>query len=248
MPLDAGPIRLVIVCEGIADRTVACGLLDRLIVSSIDWIEGDYIDHYRTYCGMTVHAPCLLWKNVKAEAERRGVRLPRGHFSGDPAELDARAARRALRLLMHADIDADVVALVRDTDDQPSRVQGLEQARNWSSWPFAVLIGTAVTKRECWVLAGFIPRDQEEQKLVAAARQELGFDPSSQSHELTAKQDNARRSAKRVLRQLTQDDPAREEVCWRETPLDQLRKNDNGNRLSLYLDELSEHVIPLLSK
>ncbi len=50
----------------------------------------------------------------------------------------------------------------------------------------------------------FTPKDDEESHLLNDEQQFLGFNPTLKSHQLTAKNESSKRSAKRVLKRLTQ--------------------------------------------
>jgi hypothetical protein len=170
-----------------------------------------------------------------------------GHFDGQPAEPDARNARRALLYLRHVLADLDAVMLIRDQDDQPERREGLEQARQQEIGQLRVVVGLAVVERESWVISGFDPQDDVETSHLAAERQRLGFDPRAQSRQLTAcKDNNATRSPKRVLRELCRDDRDRERRCWCETPLATLRERGAENGLAAFLDEVRNELAELI--
>jgi hypothetical protein len=170
-----------------------------------------------------------------------------GHFGGQPAFPDARAARRAIAYLVKELPDIDAIMLIRDQDDQPERREGLEQARTHDRSGMRVVVGLAVVERESWVVSGFEPQHDSESSRLEAERRTLGFDPSLQSHELTAcKADTALRSPKRVLRALSGDDRDRERRCWWETSLEVLRTRGGGNGLADYLREVRERLAPLI--
>ena len=90
----------------------------------------------------------LTWKAIKQLALDAGIDAI-GFFDGDPAEPDARAARRAILYLRYAVPDLAGVLLIRDQDDQPERRAGLEQARRQetgrsrSSWGWPSSSGKA---------------------------------------------------------------------------------------------------------
>ncbi|TPW03221.1 MAG: hypothetical protein FD129_3082 [bacterium] len=143
--------------------------------------------------------------------------------------------------------DLKAILLIRDRDDQPERRLGLEQARGQNQSATVIVVGFAVVEREAWVLSGFDPQDDGETARLDAERQTLGFDPRRRSHELTAcKNDQAIRSPKRVLRQLSGDDRKRERHCWTNTPLERLRERGGENGLADYLHEIRERLARLL--
>jgi hypothetical protein len=69
-----------------------------------------------------------------------------------------------------------------------------------------------------------------------------------EAHRLTAKDEQATRSAKRVVRSLTNHDDAREERCWTETPVERLRARGEGSGLRAFFDEVKTGVVPLLNR
>jgi hypothetical protein len=129
------------------------------------------------------------------------------------------------------------------------RRTGLEQARTEArSWAtFRVILGCANPKREAWVLCGFDPVGDDEERRIQELRRELGFAPHLEAHQLTATNEQARRSAKRVLRMLSGGDETREEVCWKETSLDTLYQRGEGTGLRAYLQDVTDHLVPLLA-
>jgi hypothetical protein len=134
------------------------------------------------------------------------------------------------------------VLLIRDSDTDQRRRTGLCQARQHRRWPFAVIIGVARTKSECWLLAAFDPCNDAEKERLAALRAELGFDPRTRSEELTAKGDKDKRSAKRVLAELCRGD---EERGLPSVSLKTLKERGQGNGLADYLGELESRYVPL---
>ncbi len=109
------------------------------------------------------------------------------------------------------------------------------------------MIDFAVVERECWVISGYGQQDIEEQSRFAEVRQRLPCDTRTHSHELTAcKSDNAVRSPKCVLRELTQSSREREAHRWRHTSLSVLKERGGENGLAAYLAEVREHLAPLI--
>jgi hypothetical protein len=111
---------------------------------------------------------------------------------------------------------------------------------------FRIVLGCAHPMREAWVLCGFEPDGDEERSRLQVLRQELGFSPSEHSHRLDAKDEHAKRSAKRVLRILTGGDHAREQRCWQVTSLETLHDRGEQTGLRAYLIELEDHVVSLV--
>jgi hypothetical protein len=189
---------------------------------------------------------------VSDYARDLSVRVPHGHFEGRPKAAGALIARTVfslVRRLARTDGGIDGVVVVWDMDDQPNaRREGLKQARDEAqSWAaFRIVLGCPDPMREAWVLCGFDPGGDHEDLRLRELRRELGFAPHLEAHLLTAKDEQARRSAKRVLRVLTDDDRDREQACWRETSLDTLKTRGELTGLRSYLLEVARHLLPLV--
>jgi len=244
-------LKLCIVYEADADSQLGCALADRVVVECIDWLreQPDLLAFQREWT--TEHGGIQFrWDAIDDLGRDMNLRI-RGYEDGEKDYPDFKAAVRALRVIRNLFDDVDAVVLIRDTDDQPDRIDGLNQAKNrFDGKPhdFRVLIGAARTKRECWVLAGFVPCDEVETGLLEDERPCLGFDPTTRSHELTAKNNENvdRKSAKRVLRKLTQGNFSREEECWTQTPLEHLKSKGQFNGLTEYLKQVEEVLVPMV--
>jgi hypothetical protein len=239
-------LRFAVVHEAEADFHTATELADRVLMEAIPWLEQDQIAHQRDWVALESGGRPLSWKTIPHLARQAGIRA-HGHFDGEPGEADAAAARRAIRYLLENVPDLNAIVLIRDQDDQPERKIGLEQARNHAPKGTVIVIGLAVVERECWVISGFDPQDEDESARLETERQTLGFDPRHRSHELTAcKDDQATRSPKRVLRTLCGDDRDRERHCWVGVLLDVLRDRGGENGLAAYLIEVRDRLARLI--
>ncbi|RKH87192.1 hypothetical protein D7Y21_19575 [Corallococcus sp. AB045] len=234
------------VCEARADRDTACMLADRVLVDDIDWLDADLLDTQRRWRGLTPSESFLRWASVRDEAKKAGLKGLFGHFGNKPAEPDALVARRALLLFVDSDTKPQAVMLIRDSDADESRRLGLEQARGDKPWPFAVVIGVAEPKRECWVLAGFDAKKEEEDSL-RKVEQRLSFHPVREAHRLTASEHGAKNDAKKALEELTSGNPVREHECLRDTPLEALRGRGERVGLKQFLAEISERLVPVMA-
>ena len=245
-----GPLVFVVICEAAADFRTASGLVERVIVDGVEWIEAGQTEHFFRWQGGNIQFPFWLWGEIDDRARQAGIRV-QGHFDQEPGAADARIARRALNYLRNLWQDGqqiDGILLIRDDDGDRDRGIGLAQGRNAvPDLSSRVVIGLAHHKRECWVLSGFLPADEREAALVAELRRELTFDPSIESHRLTAKPDHEVRSAKRVLGRLTQDDWDRQAACWTETPLATLRERGEASGLKAFLGEVEDRLVPLFT-
>jgi hypothetical protein len=180
------------------------------------------------------------------------VRLQHGHFDGEPGKENAQMARNAFllaRRLKKKGIELDAVVLIGDMDGRAAqRKLGMEQARLEAEKlaDFRIVLGCPDAKREAWVLNGFDVKDGVEQTALDELRQDLGFPPVAEAEKLDAKDDLAKRSAKRVLGKLTAGSYERERACWSETPLDTLERRGVGTGLASYLQEVRQTLLPLL--
>jgi hypothetical protein len=236
-------LKIAVVHEASADHQTATELADRVLVETIDWLDNESVVFQRVW--LTGRVP-LTWKQIKQLARDAGI-IARGFFEGKPGLADAQAARRAILYLQREFPDLSGVLLIRDQDDQSERRKGLEQARTEHHGAPLIVVGLAIVERECWVVSGFDPANEAEAGRLDAERNRLGFDPRLRSHELTAcKNDQAIRSPKRVLRQLSGGDVNRERRCWLETDLKTLRERGGENGLAEYLEEIQSKLASLV--
>jgi hypothetical protein len=235
---------IAVVCEADTDRRAATLLSDRVLCEAVEWISPETLPYHRRYRGLGDQDPYLKCSSVKEIARRRRV-VVHGFVGGEPRKPDAAMAERALVILATSESPPGAVILTRDTDNDSARREGYAQARAAQRWPFVVIVGVAETKRECWILAGYEPRNDAERELLAREREELGFDPRSSAERLTASEKGARRDAKRVLDALTGCDPEREDACLEEPPLALLRQRGANTGLALYLQEVEERLVPV---
>lgn len=244
-------VKICIVFEANADAELGCRLADRILVDCIDWLrEEPALLQYQREWFTEFEGRQFRWDSIDDIGREMNIRV-RGYEDGEKNHPDFKAAVRALQVIRNLFDDVAAVVLIRDADDQSDREDGLKQARDrYKDKPefSKVVIGCAKTKRECWVLSGFVPCNDSEIKRLAEERQCLGFNPVEKSHELTAKHSETsdKRSAKRVLTKLTKSDFQREEECWTKTPLDKLRANGETNGLSAYLKEVEDILVPLV--
>ena len=238
------PLSLVVVCEAPADRQTGCDLADRVFCHEVSWIEEEILPHLREWRGFDPRDPCSLWKDVPDLAKARALRA-HGHFDGEPGALQAALARKALWLVFSVDPRPDGIVLLRDDDGKPEVRKGFAQARNAAKIRIPIVIGVASTKRECWVLAGFEPKNEHENTRLSELRKELGFDARERAESLTAGHETDKRSAKRVLKELTRGDWQREAECWKKTDLRLLADRGKCSGLRDYLKEVQERLVPL---
>lgn len=139
----------------------------------------------------------------------RPIKL-RGHFDGRPGADEAQMWRYVLAWALGVELDGepeDEVALIiaRDTDGQPARAEGLQQAidevrRRGGEWP--ILVAMPHQDLETWLVLGFAPEDEQERARLEAVKGAISFDPTRAPERLTAKPNDAATDAKRVLNRL----------------------------------------------
>ncbi|HLM48466.1 MAG TPA: hypothetical protein VK458_31670 [Myxococcaceae bacterium] len=233
-----------VVCEARADRDTACGLADRMLLEEVPWLDAETLDSCRRWIGARPEADFLKWASVRDECQRVGLKGIFGKFGGQPGQPDAYMARLVLLLLASSEHPPEAVLLVRDSDGDERRREGLEQARQDRRWPFPVVIGLAEPKRECWVLAGFDPKGPEETERLEKSERRLSFHPVREAHRLDAREHGAKNDAKRALEELSQGDLERER-----SGLEEMSLAERGARtgLTAYLREVRERLVPILS-
>jgi len=255
-------VRLLAFCEAAADFRTATSLVDRVLRDEGPTWIADVVDPYPEAVREWLNDPhgksfFDIHRLTEYTKQLGNMRVPQGYFDGKPGApgaLMARTAFHIVREMLKRGPSAgrletvDAVLIVWDMDDQgDGRRQGLAQARAEASrWaPFRIVLGCPDPMREAWVLAGFEPASDEERARLDELRRELGFSPCEEAHRLDAKDEQAKRSAKRVVRLLTGDDAAREERCWTEPPMDRLRARGAGSGLGAFLDEVKNDLVPL---
>ncbi|MCB2263838.1 MAG: hypothetical protein LGR52_13020 [Candidatus Thiosymbion ectosymbiont of Robbea hypermnestra] len=242
-------MRLVLIVEAQADAVSAGRLADRVLIAcGPDWVTADAIEDLRRWTGLETDTPFTAWRDLKEQARSHSVRV-HGRNRGP----DHTAARRALAVVVIVARGApiDALILIRDLDNQPERRRGLEEARKEMApkLGFPVVIGTANPEREAWLLNGFVPRSERENRGLEQATNRLGFDPTRQPHRLrgdTRRSDQeAGRDIKKVLAELVATDPEREQACLRDTPLEVLIDRGRETGLSAFLREVHTQLLPL---
>jgi hypothetical protein len=236
---------IALLCEGVTDPPTLCAIADRFICAGVDWIPVDEIDTHRHYRGFQATDPYLTLFDIDDLAKRYGVKSA-GHHEGLPLHGDGHKVRKALALFtLHGPgPPVEAIIIFRDGDKEyDARRDAIQRVRDASRIPIPIIVGIANRMRECWVLLGFEPEESDEQALIDAEHQRLGFDPRFRAHELNARNDSHDRSPKRVLNALTGGDLDRERKSVYETSLETLRIRGAGTGLPEFLDELKERLI-----
>jgi hypothetical protein len=248
--------------EAPADARTATKLAERILIEKVDWLDDDNLQYFLQWSGLQNGTKHSCWTDIDKiinEAERQQIfkKFPniRGHFRDNvPFKAYGATSYKFLTLvrLLQKRRKIKAVLLIVDSDDQPERREGIEQARLKDSEreiPLEVVIGIADRKREAWVLNGFIPSNQEEEQILEEIKSELKFHPCIESHRLREKSEtgpNRIRNPKVVLKKLTGGNMEREQQCWEETNLELLRERGIHTGLTAYICEVEQRLIKII--
>ncbi len=259
-------IEFIVIGESRADADIATKLAERILVEKIDWLEPEYLQYSFCWSGLQENTDHSCWRDIEkiiGDFEQTSLlRIPKYKRSREtqarePLKPDAARAIKVLNLVRFLQRTRDIKAVVfiRDLDNEPERREGLEQARRQhlnQSPKLEIAIGTANGKREAWVLNGFLPLNEEEQRILDEIKTELNFDPCLESHRLrsirTEPDPKKRiRDPKFVVARLTGENWERECKCWAETDLQILRERGVETGLTDYLNEIEAGLVPIVS-
>ena len=268
-------MRIAIACEDQAHRALATSLTERVLLVEAErrgaahWVDEPSLTFLRSFCGLddTDQTPEHLRFYDLKRAGRDVVDLGKrpliggrrlsltGHIDGKPLQPEAAFWRRVFILFAAAEPRLDALIVVRDTDGDPRRLAGLKQAFEGFSWPLPILVAAPHQDAEAWFVAGFVPRNNAEQRRLDERKARLSFDPAEEPHRLTAHPNDAPTDAKRVLRILLLDEdesrpPGLDELpdlCTRTlTDLGRLERRGQRCGLSDFLADLRSRLVPLL--
>lgn len=251
----------IVIVENEADKRTATKLAERVVADKVDWAVPEILQDVFRWGGLEEHAEYSCWKNIGdaiEHAKDSGIRIPRflGHGKTGLLKTDGANTKKVLiligKLRQEQNRQIDAVLFIRDLDDQPERRTHIEAVRDehiGQHPKLAIIIGTPYRTREAWVLNGFIPSTPDEAKTLEELKAALSFDPCEEAHRLGAKsrqEPDRLRNPKVVLETLTGNDYSREQQCWEETSLNVLRARGTHTGLATYLDEIKEHLVPII--
>jgi hypothetical protein len=253
-------IEFVVIVESSADARTATKLAERLLVEKVEWLEHETLQYYFQWSGLQENTEHSCWQDINQIIQNLkqslGFRPPRylGHGKDGALKADGAAAIKILNLVRFLQKTRQIkaVLLIRDLDNQSERREGIEQARSEhiNRQPkLEIIIGTADRMREAWVLNGFIPSNQEEERILQEITTQLTFNPCEESHRMRSNSWEERdrlRNPKVVVEKLTGGRMEREQQCWEETDLEHLRKNGVHTGLTAYIKEIEERLIPII--
>lgn len=252
--VSEGRVRLAVVCEDRRHFDVVSLLVDAEALAHHDWLDG-VLNHVRAWQatpdGQDLDVPYLKVSSDEARWSEPSVTLPdgqkirlQGFIDGKPAKPEAQMWRKVLAQLVTQRPRPTAVVLVRDLDGRDERREGMEQVRSKLPWPpdMPIVLATPEPEMEAWVISGFVAEDDKERGELERLRQELSFDPTTESHRLTSHPNDASTDAKRVLVALSQGDAARENRCM----ADRARLENRGasNHCSVFLAEVRQKIVP----
>ena len=254
-----------VIGEARADAQLATELAERVFqTQSEDWLRDFLSGEFKKFAwvGLQEGQAFSIWQNYKTiERAASALGYKSRNYIGRPRDGKRASAYYAkafkvLRLalwLKRSQILPNLRAIVLLTDSDNLRdTTGFQQARDQFAEnvdELAVVIGLAHTKREAWVLNGFVAQGKNEQAKIQEIRDEVGFDPCLQAHRLREKsrdEEGRLRNVKVIVEILTNGDYERESICWQETPLETLRERGVETGLTAYLEEVEERLLPIL--
>lgn len=232
----------MIVCEAEADRAMGAAVVRRQLGAAGRPATGVEARLGGTSAGETY----LRWASVQDLARAASVKS-HGHFSGEPAEPDAQAARLALLLIRKKRPEATGAILLRDADGDAARHRGLVQARDQSgtSWRFPIAVGVASPCREAWAIGALPASDARD---VAGATKACEFNPLDVPHKLAHFEREKRPTAKAMLDRLAPGTDGAAQAGWVEALSDsELQRRNANTGLPEFVAELSERIVPLFA-
>ncbi len=235
---------IVVMLEGTSDVRVVRGFAERALLEK----SADFEPSLLSWRGLDDGTRFSQWSGVLRVMQERRIARRYGHFPGFiSGDAYARQARNALALCHEVGMPLAVI-LVCDADSQPERLDGLKQAREdhaiFYESDYPIVVAVADPCREAWVACGFVPQDEKEHQKLRDIQRTVSFDPTREPHRLNTAR--AERDAKRVLDSLTEEDQEREEACWSKTDFEHLKTYGETCGLKAYLEEVQEHLSPLL--
>lgn len=234
-------IRLLVAAEDADGNWTARHLLE-LRMKRIEWVHDLGLDAFREW--MTFRARSWLpLKDVNElfrECLGRGFRRAYGHFAGEPGAENALAFHKLFVVVER--LGPDLLVVARDADGTDRRT-GFQQARK-RPWPFAIAGALAQPEVDAWLICAAIATGEAHRQCIAELRRELGFDPTTSSHDLTSTSPSAR-DAKRVRERL-ESAGMDLESSFRARSIGDLRERGTWNGLSTFLADLDDALAPHL--
>lgn len=236
-------IRAGNVGESYGDIELLRRLLIRIVTAEVDWADAEYPAAFVTWLGVEPNRDWLDIHDAPRLARERGLRIF-GHFDGAPGASDAQVMRACFALYANEESPPNVVIIIRDTDRDPSRAVGFQQARDAGRWPFECILASCDPEIEAWLIVAWEPDDEDEIERYSAIVAQLTFDPVQHPNRLTSTGGRAERDVKTVLSALIASGRAADER-WSTTPLARLELRGVPSGLTSTIRALRQ-VLPRL--
>lgn len=252
--------RFLLCAEDVLAASLARDLCDRVVRerACAEWLRalwsGDLCATQRVWTGLRPDTSWADRGSVEREAAARGIRSHvRVRETGRLRAAHGHAGEsfRAVRVAAVLDPRPDLVIIAGDTDgdEDPdgTRDAGLALAGEVG---IAAVVASLHREAEAWVVAGFVPQNAAEMRRLRAVERSLGFNPTEAPERLMSDLTGDLRDAKRVARELLDDDvtPRAPRVCacWLDTPLDVLLRRAARAGLADYVRALERVLLPML--
>jgi hypothetical protein len=224
-------IRLLVAAEDAIGFRLVKHLTDQLC-REVEWIRDAEIGDFRCWLNHE-GADYLPLKSVKQLAKTWNVRSFE-KFDGAVGAEDRLLVRKLIRVVELIYPEIHVLVVARDLDRRERRL-GFAQGRP-ENLPFEVVGALAEPEFEAWLIAAWSPGSEAELERHRNLRKQLGFDPITQSEQLTSTS-GSKRDAKVVLQALAGTAEAGEER-WRTIPVADLAAVGERNGMQQFLLDL----------
>lgn len=248
---SAVTMRILVVAEDHLGATLARDLCDRVVIDrGPDWVSSTWGDAavretQRRWSGFDPAAAYTSWVGVKKLSEQRGLPMHPLGMKGYAA-----VAYRAAHMAALQTPRPDALVMCMDTQGVSTHradvLAGLARA-HVDDLP--MLLAVAHQEVEAWVLAGFLPRHNDERDALVGLTREIGLDPTAEPHRMTPGRSTALRDAKRCLTRLLPDgtQSPRAVSCWLDTPLEALLRRAASTGMPEYVADVERALLPAIT-
>ncbi len=151
-------MKILLAVEGVSDVRRVKILVDCWLADNVDWFSLEHPDACREFVGLDGKSEFVQIKSIPHERRGMPKKIPGGRFGGAHPAGDAGTLKDLRILMVHHEIDVDVVIWIRDTDGRGERrVQVDTYLREQREQRF--IAGYAQQTGEAWVLVGWVAED-----------------------------------------------------------------------------------------